>query len=339
MKISFKKVLLSALLGTQIQAFAQPPATQPAPKTGVSEDGGPIDTMGTQPKSLLEMRLHEASAPGEAELRCGLSEPCAMGLAYNFYLGADLTNLAFVPLLYPMQTPGSWLYYDAFAGYQFLRGIGEGFYANGSIGYRGFSYEDSDERKVESKGLTFRINYAQVIYPQYTQSVALSGYLGRAKFSDESKIYELESSDNQDDARQAVKRFYKFSQRYPRVRVGFPADIEVINWRDKNIDLPNHLRGYVRLEPYYIQNDLILDVDGYAWNEKNFGLRSTFSLAYESEPAEKLGRFAALASIGPEFSTSTMRFSEGEKSAEPKFDLPSRRAVDLHFEVMASYQF
>lgn len=339
MKISFKNVLPGVFLALQINAFAQPPAAQPDVKTGVSDDGGPIETMGTSPKNLLEMRLHEASAPGEAEVRCGVSEPCALGLAYNFYLGSDLTNIVFVPLLYPMQTPGSWLYYDAFAGYQFLRGIGEGFYASGSIGYRGFSYEDSDERKIESKGLTFRINYAQVIGPQYTQGVALSGYLGRAKFSDESKIYETESSENQADARQAIKRFYKFSQRYPRVRVGFPADIEVINWRDKNIDLPSHLRGFVRVEPFYIQNDLILDVEGYSWNEKNFGLRAAFSLAYESEPVEKLGRFSALASIGPEFSTSTMRFSEGRESTEPKFDLPSRRAVDLYLEVMASYQF
>lgn len=302
-----------------------------------SSDASDVQTLSVPPKSLLEQRLHPASFPGEAEIRCGIGEPCVMGLARHFSVGADVFNMLGTPIVAPMREPGKWIFYDGFLGFQFLRQQGDPYYANGFVGYRGFSYEDSNSHEVSTEGITFRIAFAQEVWTNYTQGVTFGGYMGNVKYSDEDLLYRRQGGDLE-EVRSAVKKFYPLSRRYPRVQVAFPADFEVINWKASHIDLPNHLRGYARVEPFYIQNDLAFS-HGYSWTEKNFGARLGISLAYESKPVDQADRYSFLVSAGPEFATSTFTFERGEKSADYKFDLPRRPGLDYYAQIQGSYQF
>lgn len=318
-------------------AIAQPPPTTPA-----SVSSSPVtsefdlETFSVEPKSLLQQRLHSASFPGEAEVRCGIVEPCELGLARNFVVGSDIFGMLTTPVISPMRFPGGWLFYDAFVGYQFLRQKDEPFYANGSLGYRGFSYEDSSHNRVNVNGLTFRVTFAQEILSFYSQGVEFSGFMGASKFNQESILYT--NAAEVVNAQVAVQRFYRLSKEYPRIRLTFPADLELINWKASYIDLPSDLHGYLRVAPFYVQNDLAF-TRGYDWTEKNFGVRLAAMGSYESESVDAAERYAFTAALGADLSTSTFAFDKGDKADNFKFNLPARSTVEPYIELMGSYQF
>lgn len=291
----------------------------------------------------MGMRLHPASLPAEAEFRCGTAEPCALGLTRGFALGSDLFGTLATTLLgQHLYESGTWLFYDVFAAYQFLSMVDSKIYANGSVGYRGFSYENTNKDKVETAGLTFRLAYAQEITPVYSQGVTVEGFVTKPKFNRGAAVlYNLNEPADREPAVKALKEFYKFSQKYPRLRVGLPADLELINWKASHIDLPNHLRGYLHLEPFYITNDMKLS-DRYEFEEKNYGLRVAMTTAYESAK-EKAGRFAAKGSVGADLSASDTVdkcLGVGANSLACPTLKPSKRPVfGLYVNLEASYQF
>lgn len=344
MAFSFQKQICRAAavatLGAFVfmrSAYSQPPPSTPIEMSDVDDTGGDFNMLSVSPKSLPSQRLHSASYPGEAEVRCGFAEPCAFGLARGFVVGSHLLRLVGTPIFSPLQVPGKWLFYDAFLGFQFLRQVGDPYYANGSLGYRQFSFEDSDGRLVSTSGVTFRVAFAQEIFPGYTQALHFDGYMGDVKYNRHELIYRNTGSDL-DDVRNTLRKFYRLSRQFPRVRLGMPADLELINWKASHIDLPSDIRGYLRVEPFYVQNDLSLS-RGYSWTEKNFGLRLAPTFSYESSPVDRAGRYTFLAAFGPEVSTSKFSFSAGDRSEAYEFHLLPRPTLDYFAEIMASYQF
>lgn len=284
-------------------AASSPGSASSAPSTSEASSD-PVYTLTIPGRTLLLQRLHPASFPAEAEVRCGTIEPCAFGLTRGFVLGTDLFGMATTTLLgQQLYAPGAWYLIDAFAGYQFLAGTDGKFFANGSVGYRSIGYRndvgpENEERRIRSSGFTFRVNYAQEITPVYAQGVSFSIFNGKIKMTESAELTRSTGSGTENGAgsRKMMREFYDFSQQYPKIRLGLPADIEIINWKASHVDLPNHLRGYVRVEPFYIQNEFTID-DRIEYVEKFFGIRPQFLMAYES-PQAKAGRYAFLAGVG-----------------------------------------
>jgi hypothetical protein len=345
---------LSVLFGNVV-GFAQAPGSstpgkavihpQPAAKgTGAaSEKPDPavnaLGTLSVAPRSLLAQRLHAATLPGEAEVRCGFSEPCAFGFARGFALGGNLLRTALTPLVQPLIQPGRWIYYDGFVGFQFLNRVDDTFDSNGSVGYRGFSFKDSDSRELDTAGITFRVTYAQEITGIYTQGLVLSGFMNQTKFSAKERLYE--DGPEGADSRQSLKKFYDFSHSSPTVYLGLPADIEVINWKASHIDMPSHLRGYAHIEPFYIQNDLVLQ-DWLKREEKSFGLRTAYEMTYESKARDQANRVAFHGALGLELAGTNskmdyLKHDEPFGSVRPVLD--ARPVLSPYWNVMASYQF
>ncbi|MCA2959791.1 MAG: hypothetical protein IOD12_06025 [Silvanigrellales bacterium] len=331
-----------------------PPSSAPGaadPKanaaTGTPASNGPAQTLTVPGRNLMMQRLHPASFPQEAEIRCSILEFCAAGLTRGFVLGSDLLygTVGTTFLGSQIYAPGAWLFYDGFLGYQFLQGVDNKFYANGSIGYRGFSYRkevgsQDDERTVRSRGFTFRVAYGQEITPVYSQGLTFEIFAGKTTM-DESEFLLLLNEDGQ-AARKFARQFYEYSQHFPKVRLGLPADFEIINWKATHIDLPNHLRGYVRAEPFYIQNEFAIE-DRYTSTEKNFGLRAKYMMSYESKQ-EKAGRYAVLVGVGFDLATSNKPEAtyEGEGGDDDRLKaqrLKPRKVFQPLLNVEASYQF
>jgi hypothetical protein len=293
----------------------------------------------------MAQRLHTASFPNETEVRCSLLEYCAIGLTRGFVIGGDLLYGAAGTTLLGSQiyAPGAWVFYDGFLGYQFLQGVDGKYFANGSIGYRGFSYRkevglDDDERTIRSRGFTFRVNYGQEIAPTYTQGLDFQVFTGKTSMDEAGTI--AQTGPEGQAQRKFARQFHSYSQSYPKVRLGLPADFELINWKASHVDLPNHMRGYVRAEPFYIQNEFIVE-DHVESIEKNFGLRAMYLMSYESKQ-EKAGRYAFLAGVGFDLATSNKPEARYEADDTPDFldaDFKPRKTFIPLLNLEGSYQF
>jgi len=343
-----------------IVARAQPPAGQAVPPaspesgaasatgapTGTAPTNGAAQTLTVPGKNLMSQRLHPASFPKEAEVRCSILEHCAFGLTRGFVLGSDVFSTGVTSLLgQQIYAPGAWIFYDAFAGFQFLQGVDDKFYANGSVGYRGFSYRkeigvDQDEVRVRSSGFTFRVTYAQEITPIFSQGLTFNLFAGKTRMDDSGALSVVSEGKAH---RKLVREFYDFSQQSPKVRLGLPADFEIINWKASHVDLPNHLRGYIRAEPFYIQNEFVIE-DRASYIEKNFGVRTQYMMSYESL-AQKSGRYAFLGGVG--FDLATTNKPDIAYDAVPGDPHPAlineqpnhRKVLGLVLNLEGSYQF
>lgn len=288
-------------------------------------------------KNLTGMRIHPATNPDEAALRCSVMEPCVMGLSRGFSVGSDLLGVASALVYQPQATAGAWTLIDGFVGYQFLDAVEKVFHANGSIGFRQFSYKDSNDNQQKSSSVTFRVNYAQDITQEYTQGLTLAGaFSSNNSIKPETRIYEAKDSE---DARRSMKSFYKYSQKYPTIWLSFPADYEVINWKASHIDLPSDLRAYVHAEPFFAQNQFVLPNNAFSWTEQNFGLRSGASLAYESRSDRVSGRFTAYTALGLELATSTHETEQPKAQIGATVELPAREPVSPYLDFGMTWQF
>jgi hypothetical protein len=217
-------------------------------------------------------------------------------------------------------------------------------YANGSIGYRGFSFrkevgEQNIERKIQARGFTFEVHFGQIISPQYTQNLSFQYFAGKQEVDEPRKLLDV---NKEKSYRKMLRDFYEFSKYSPQARVGFPAEFELINWKASRIDLPNHLRGYVSLEPFYIQNELSVAGE-FEGLEKNFGLRTQFVTSYESTQV-KSGRYSFLVGVGFDLSTNNtpnLKFTSDQALAAKaeSEDLPARKVFAPLLNLEASYQF
>lgn len=349
-------------------ALAQPPGTEsipedplpqyearPAAPASHIENGAPVSTApsgspqsnwsqvhAVAPRSRLAMRLNAPSQPSEAEVRCSLTSNCLGGLTRGFSVGSDLSRVISTPLIRSRQVPGSWGFTDVFLGYQFLRGVDDSFYASGNLGYRGFSYMDSEARKAETAGLTFHAAYGQQITPAYAQGIEISGFQQTSKTNFERLLpsgSDAGSGEIQDgaEARETFRRFYAFYQIFPKVHASLPAEIEVANWRASDLDLPNHLRLFTVVVPYYSETELELGRNWYSL-EKRWGLKTSALLSYES-PTSKSGRFVLSGGPGVDLGRSTLSLDDSMPLSKAPLDLRKQGALSLLFDVSGSYQF
>ncbi len=325
---------------------AKVPQSSPANESSVSEkpnspsvnSDSEVVFRSVPAKTLTAMRMHSATNPEEAALRCSIMDSCILGLTRGFAIGGDVSGMLSALVVQPQVQAGAWLLTDAFVSYQFFDSVEKVFNANGSIGYRTFRYEDSNGNVQKSGGISLRFNYAQDISPEYTQGLIFSGTISSWNSVDpEERIYSNEASSP--NARRALRNFYRYSQRYPTFWLSFPADVEVINWKASHIDLPNHLRGYGHLEPSFVQNQFRLSNDAFLWVERNLGLRTAATLAYESRPDRVSGRFAVQSTFGLEFSTSSHTVDAPRTAKDVLFDLPARPPVAPYLDIEASWQF
>ena len=322
--------------------FAQPPAVTPPPQPAPqpqnavsTSDSTPPQFLSVPGKSLMALRLHPSSYPAETELNCSSASECVFGLTRGFVVASDLLGVIQTPLFGPIREPGSWLLIDAALGYQFLQNVDGSYFANGSVGYRAFSFKDSESRSIDTKGVKFKIAYAQSISPVFSLGLIFQGFQGKVNYSGADSVYKRNNEGVQ--SRDTVAKFYRYSQTYPRVSLSLPADIEVMNWKNTHIDLPNHIRSYVKVEPFYIQNELELE-NSYLWIEKNFGMRLALTGAYEA-PEEKSGRFSILASFGFDLASSAWTVDYKNKNLGQEMELPRRRVMSPYGDLQLSYLF
>jgi hypothetical protein len=291
-------------------------------------------------KTLTTMRMHPATNPDEAALRCHFMEPCVMGLTRGFGVGGDFLGMLSSLVYQPQARAGAWLLVDAFVNYQFVDAVEKIFHANGSIGYRSLSYEDSNENTFRTGGLSWRFNYAQDITSEYTQGLTFSGLLSSwHSVKPQSRFLQTSTLDSHsENSRRAMRDFYEYSHAYPTLWLSFPADLEVINWKASYIDLPSDLRGYAHVEPFFAQNEFKLPNEAFSWVERNFGLRTAATLAYESRPDRVAGRYTLQASAGLEFATSSPD-EQAPTAADVSFDLPEREPVSPYLDLGLTWQF
>lgn len=328
---------------------AQPPESQgnlPPPIVGapsVNEPGpsrgqAPGGALSVAPRSLMDQRLHEASYPAEAEVRCLLATSCDFGLSRGFAIGSELGSVAGVPLIRPVIDPGRWLVFDGYVGFQFLRAVDEQVYFNVGIGYRLLEHKDSDDRRAETAGMTFRVAYGQQVLDFYSQGVILSGFYANNTVD---KVEEDFATTRTTASKKFLDRFYKFTQAYPRFRFALPADLEIINWRNTHIDLPNHLRGYLRIEPFFVQNEFkesFPEINTYTFTEYNYGLRLAALMSYVSRE-ERSGRWGLLGGIGLDVQAASSEVSYDNQPDDYRAELPEKSVFSTYWEIGASYQF
>lgn len=302
-----------------------------------NSDASASGALSVPPETLMQQRLHEAAFPQESEFRCFLASSCEFGLTRGFTLGSDLGAMLGTPILGPFTSPGRWLVFDGFVGFQFLRAIDENVFFNAGIGYRVLQYKDSDERQASTSGMTFRVAYAQRMMSAYSQGVVVNGYYAVNNVDGVGEDFRFQASPE----KRFVDRFYHFSQSFPRFRLGLPADLEFINWKNSHIDLPGHLRGYGRVEPFFIQNEFKASfptINEYSFIERNVGLRLAYLMSYAS-PQERFGRLGVLGGIGLDVQASDDNVSYDARAPDYKVTLPKRKTLSLYWELGGSFQF
>jgi hypothetical protein len=295
-------------------------------------------------KSSSLQRLSVSSYPEEAELRIGVGEPSFFGLTRGFVLGSHLfENMLSTLLGQHVFSSGTWIEYDGLVGYQFLNGVESRYFATAHVGYSGYSLKRTDvgsgEQKVSSSGAVFQVNYSQIISPVFTLGVQVQGNFIQDKFTGDINDF-LRQSNEGTNTRRQLRDFYEHTaSRRPKVRASFPMELEVINWKASHIDFPNHLRGYVFIEPFYRQLEFKID-KAFESVEKNFGVKIGPKLTYES-PNEKSGRYALGVDFGVEVGFGKLQTSF-EDEANPQvelFSLPKQKILSIYSNVMFSYKF
>lgn len=298
-----------------------------------------VYTFSTTPKHLTDMRLHPSTGPGEAEVQCGHS--CRLGLVKGLSVGFEPGIRFFTQPIVSIFSPNNIQHFGGVVGYQALKNLDNTFNADVFLGYRyvRFKIAEDTTRKITSQGLTFGLGFSQNISPIYNQGLVFRGWAHDAStYNDEDALYV--NSDHLLDAQNAVEKISKYTQMYPTVELRMPADIEIVNWKASHIDLPNDLHLFLRVEPFFIQNQVFFD-KGYAWTEKNFGLHIAGIFAYESVAVDKASRFALSGGPGIDFSNSQRKFDAGGKEDNLEFSLPRRAIIDysLISNITLSYQF
>jgi hypothetical protein len=308
----------------------------PNPSTTSFSDGPEL--LSATPKTLTAQKLHGAVLPAEAEIRCAYWEPCALGLTRGFAVGSDAIAALTSLLVRPQVQPGGWLYLDGFVSFQFLNGIENTFYANGSFGYRTSRFRDSSNNEIESGGFFGRFNYAQDISSLYTQGVTLSGVLSPwYRVNSRERLYLNQERGR--DARRSLEDFYGASHRTPTLWLSFPGDFEVVNWKGSHIDLPQDLHGYAHVEPFFAQNEFRIG-DEFLWVERNYGTRAGVTMSYESSPERVAQRFALSATLGVEAALSyNIKDTATPAERGVEFLLPERSQFSPYADLMASWQF
>jgi hypothetical protein len=285
------------------QSTSTSPVTQGSPAVSKNSEL-PFSPLSVPAKSTLFQRLHPASLPSEAEFRGSLGQPSFFGFSRGFAVGSHLFENALSTLMgQHIYSSGTWLQYDLLLGYQFLNGVDSKHFASAYAGYTSFSLKrtatGSGEQKIASSGVVFQVDYALSVSPEFSLGIQASGLFGKDKFTGEAQDLLLESQDGT-NVRRMVNDFYAESNHLPKVRASFPMEFEVINWKASHIDLPNHLRGYLSVEPFYRQFELKID-KAFESVEKNVGIKIGPKLAYESLN-EKAGRYALSVDFGAEIS-------------------------------------
>lgn len=343
------------------QSFAQPassnksvnsaspvPLSSPSTSATASSTSAVIPSAGATesplhsvpPSSLLEMRLHPAALPLEAELSCSLLFGCHIGLTRGFVLGGDVSRtLGMTMLGQHFYGAGAWTYLDANVGYQFLRMSERMSTLMGTFGYRTLSYKNSEGAKLARSGIAFRTAYAESVLPAYTQGLVFEAF---------SSPLDSDGGANQpftrlDDkkVRNLIKEFAGFMRLNPLLRLQMPADLEVINWKPSQVDLPSSLRGYLRVNPTYEQTDIVLknaEQTIYSWIEKRFALQLMLMTAYAA-PEQKSGRLGLLGGLGFEMAASKLSIDSKAPTQDLNPDIPTAPLVRGKLEIQATYQF
>jgi hypothetical protein len=231
---------------------------------------------------------------------------------------------------------GSLYIIDAFGGFQILRDVDHKIYMNAQIGYRRIKYDNS-RINIYSQGLTAKVNYSQIITPIYLQGLSFSAFFsGNSSTNNQQAI--SKDSQNHGDFSNDASYFYRISQKYPTYQFSLPADIEVANWNSQQTGLKSPIRAYAHLEPFYVQNNLNFNYDNVSLQktEQNFGIRFAGTGAFESSQGTTAGRFTLLASLGLDFSTSSISTTQ---SGNADVDIPERSWITPYVNLSGSWQF
>lgn len=292
------------------------------------------------PSSLIEMRLHPAHLPLEAELSCSYIFGCQLGLTRGFSVGSDATKTLGVTLLgQHLFGPGAWTYLDGAVGYQFLRQVERQATFMGTLGYKSYSYKNSESAKLSRAGMNFRTAYAESVLPAYTQGLVFDAFSSTLSTAGGAELPFLRADDKK--VRSLIREFALFMRSNPVVRLQLPADLEVINWKPSQVDLPAAMRGFLRVNPIYEQTDLIVRSGGesvYSWIEKRFALQLMLMTAYAS-PAQKAGRLGLLGGLGFEMAATRDTLETKAPSQELNPVVPDPALVSGKLEIQVNYQF
>lgn len=343
-----KTFVLTALSFFVSVAWAQMPATA---QEGNSESVGAQESLPSSPanisslrsvtpSSLLDARLHPAVLPAEAEVRCSALYGCWLGLSRGFAVGGQLLeSLGVTTLGQHTLGAGAWHYVDASGAYQVLFNGPRKSFLNAAIGYRSFGYENSEDISFSRTGWTVQTGYAEAVYPAYIQGLLFE--IHSSVLSLEGDKEKLFDKDDAKAMRPALKQFALFSRTHPSVRLQFPADLEIANWKGEDLELNAPLRSYLRIIPTYEQVEIrIGDIQNevYNWREKRFALGVLYMASYVS-PENKSGKFSALAGLGFEVGKSRTTVSSLKPSQGVDPAIPAAAVVRAKAELQGTYQF
>ncbi|MEY4065316.1 MAG: hypothetical protein RIR26_1524 [Pseudomonadota bacterium] len=292
------------------------------------------------PSSPLEISLHPALLPLEAEVSCGFNVDCTLGLTRGFAVGGDfLRSLGVTTLGQHFLDAGAWTYLDLNAGYQFLRRGERQSSFNLVGGYRSFGFGNSDNARLSKSGITIRSSYAESVSPAYTQGLIFEIHSStlRAEGGAEKPFEKSDPS----KARSLLTQFATFSRSHPAVRLRLPADLEVVNWKGADLNMEAPVRGFLRVTPLYEQTDLTfknVQETVYSWVEKRFGLELMLLAAYAA-PTEKSGRYAFSAGFGIESGLSRAKVDSNLPPGSVLPEIPTADVVRGKLEIQGTYQF
>lgn len=307
------------------------------PVGGSSES--PLHTVA--PSSLLNLRLHPATLPLEAEVSCSLLFGCQLGLSRGFSVGGDaLKTLGVTTLGQHFYGPGAWAYLDVNVGYQFLRLAERQSSLMGAFGYRTFSYKNSEGAKFGRSGMAFRTAYAESVFPAYTQGMVFEAFSSPLQ-TEGGADQPFNPSDERKVRSSLVREFAQFMRSNPLLRLQMPADLEIINWSPSQVDLPGAMRGYLRISPSYEQTDLVIrsgDQDIFSWIEKRFALQLMLMTTYAS-PEERSGRLGLLGGLGFEMAATKSSVESKSTRSELIPTIPSAPLVQGKLEIQGTWQF
>ena len=292
------------------------------------------------PASLLEMRLHPAVFPQEAELSCTASSNCTLGLTRGFAIGGDaLQTLGVTTLGQHFLGSGAWTFLDVNFGYQMIRNADRHASGNAAIGYRTFGFKNSEGGKFSRSGLTLKTSYAETMAPAYTQGLVFDIFSSNLEtFGGADQPFIRNDSKN---IRSLVREFALFMRSNPLIKLQFPADLEIANFRASDVDLPSPLRSFLRLNPIYEHSDIVIrDVEQtkYSWVEKRYALQMMILAAYAS-PSEKSGRLGLLGGLGFEMASSNSKIEAKVPTDGLQPEIPTASLVRGKLEIQATYQF
>lgn len=349
-RLSISAISLGCAFSAQAQAGADVTSgTLPSlPEVTTSNSGSSIPTKATEvsplhsvpPSSLLDLRMHPAILPREAEVSCSLTFGCFLGLTRGFAVGSDLLRTVGVTALgQHFFSAGAWTYFDAGLGYQFLQQVERRATFMGSFGLRNYGYKNSQGARLARSGVTFRTAYAEAVLPAYTQGLVFDVFSSSIAAEGGANQPFLKTDDKK--ARNLIEDFAIFMRSYPLLRLQLPADLELVNWKPSELDLPASLRGYLRVSPTFEQTELVLRENQktiFDWSERRFSLQLMLMGTYASVE-QKSGRWAVLGGLGFEVGATSSSLTAQASESELKPNISIAPLVQGRFEIQATYQF